>query len=233
MFWDVSCLVFSDLSVNDEPHDLEHWHNFRGGSKENSFSGLSEDLPPWRSVKHALAIWLKTQKDPKVYCFKQELSCHSDSAAQWRVCWVYTLGGEHRAGMFGGSCSETWVKRGMYVFFVQYKCWLFSLIDVFETHHLSKKVFLLRLSSCHIHNRNWEPVCYCLLLKSLIIFVLLMTWRRNLLITYLSFICNYMYVTNSSHRLANTCFLDFYSNRSASSHVTWTTCSRKSVVKIE
>lgn len=67
-------------------------------------------------MKHALAIWLETQKDSKVYSFKQELSCHPDSAAQWRVCRVYTFGGEHWAGMFGGSCPETRVKRGMYVF---------------------------------------------------------------------------------------------------------------------
>lgn len=66
-----------------------------------------------RRLKHALAVWLKTQKDSKVYCFKQELSCHTDSASQWRVCWVYTLSGEHWTGMFGGSSPETRVKRGM------------------------------------------------------------------------------------------------------------------------
>lgn len=36
---------FSELSVDDEPHDLEHWQNFRAGIKENDFSCLSEDLP--------------------------------------------------------------------------------------------------------------------------------------------------------------------------------------------
>lgn len=58
-------------------------------------------------MQHAPAIWPKTQEDPEVYCFKQELPCHSDPAAQWRVCGVHALGGEHRAGMFGGSCTET------------------------------------------------------------------------------------------------------------------------------
>lgn len=72
--------------------------------------------PSIRSVKHALAIWPKTQTDSKVYCFKQELSCHTDSASQWRVCWVYIICGEHWTGMFGGSSPETRVKRGMYVF---------------------------------------------------------------------------------------------------------------------
>lgn len=89
---------------------------FSRGQQGDSFLWTKWRPPSWRSVKHALAIWLKTQKDSKVYCFKQELSCHSDSAAQWRVCWVYTFGGEHWAGMFGGSSSATWVKRGMYVF---------------------------------------------------------------------------------------------------------------------
>lgn len=68
------------------------------------------------SVKHALAIWLKTQKDSKVYGFKQELSCHSDSASQWGVCWVHTFGGKHWTGMSGGSRPEARVKRGMFAF---------------------------------------------------------------------------------------------------------------------
>lgn len=72
--------------------------------------------PPWRREKYAPAVWLKTQKDSEVYCFKQELSCHPDSAAQWGVCWVHAVGGEHRPGMFGGGCTETWIKRGMYAF---------------------------------------------------------------------------------------------------------------------
>lgn len=66
-----------------------------------------------RSVNHALAIRPETQKDSEVHRVEQELSCHSDSAAQWRVCRVHTVGGEHRTGMFGGSSPETGVKRGM------------------------------------------------------------------------------------------------------------------------
>lgn len=100
-------------AIDDETRDLDHWHNFRLGAEENACSCLK-----WRpsSVQHAPTIWPKTQEDPEVYCFKQELPCHSDPAAQWRVCGVHALGGEHRAGMFGGSCTETWVKRGMCVF---------------------------------------------------------------------------------------------------------------------
>lgn len=83
-----------------------------------------------RTLKHALAIWLKTQKNSKVYCLKQELSGHPHSVAQWWICWVYSFCGEHRPGMFGGSCTETGVKRGMYAQAKQLKHWLLSFVFV-------------------------------------------------------------------------------------------------------
>lgn len=103
------------------PTALHWWWNPWFGTRTQFSSGRWWErmfLPKVKtpSVQHAPTIWPKTQEDPEVYCFKQELPCHSDPAAQWRVCWVHALSGEHRAGMFGGSCTETWVKRGMCVF---------------------------------------------------------------------------------------------------------------------